>query len=41
LCGWLYGFIYEVQADIEKLVFRTKPENKGKFITDGVWAKCR
>ena len=41
LCGWLFGFIFEVQADIEKFVFRTRPENKDKFIQDGVWARCR
>jgi len=41
LVGWLIGFTFEVAADVEKFVFRTKPENKGKFIQDGVWALCR
>lgn len=39
--GWIVGFSFEVSADVEKFVFRTKPENKGKFICDGVWARCR
>ena len=32
LAGWFTGFIFEVEADVEKFVFRTNPENKGKFI---------
>lgn len=32
LLGWFVGFMFEVAADVEKFVFRTKPENKGKFI---------
>jgi len=41
MVGWFVGFTFEVAADVEKFVFRTKPENKGKFIQDGVWALCR
>ena len=41
LAGWFTGFIFEVTADVEKFVFKTRPENKGKFIQDGVWALCR
>jgi len=41
LLGWFIGFAFEVSADVEKFVFRTRPENKGKFIQDGVWSLCR
>jgi len=41
LAGWLCGFMFEVSADVEKFVFRSNSENKGKFIHDGVWALCR
>jgi len=32
MAGWFIGFTFEVAADVEKFVFRIKPENKGKFI---------
>ena len=38
---WLFGFVFEVIADRQKSTFRSKPENKGRFITTGLWAKSR
>eukprot|EP01061_Rhynchopus_euleeides_P013954 TRINITY_DN24220_c0_g1_i1.p2 TRINITY_DN24220_c0_g1~~TRINITY_DN24220_c0_g1_i1.p2 ORF type:complete len:287 (+),score=96.88 TRINITY_DN24220_c0_g1_i1:56-916(+) len=39
--GWSAGFLLEALADVQKFVFRCNPENKGKFITEGVWKYCR
>lgn len=41
VAGWIFGFVFEVTADIEKFCFRCDPANKNKFIKDGVWAYCR
>jgi len=38
---WVAGFVIEVMADRQKLAFRAKPENKGKFINTGLWAWSR
>ena len=38
---FIYGFYTEVKADNEKSKFRSAPENRGKFITTGLWAKSR
>ena len=38
---WLFGFAFEVIADRQKTQFRARPENKGKFIQSGLWAKSR
>lgn len=38
---WLGGFGIEVVADRQKREFRKKPENKGKFISTGLWAWSR
>jgi len=38
---WAAGFLIEVIADAQKGAFRDKAENKGKFITDGLWAYSR
>jgi len=38
---FLYGFITEIVADMQKTAFRSIPENKDKFITTGLWAKSR
>ena len=35
---WLAGFILEVIADRQKTAFRADPENRGKFISSGLWA---
>lgn len=35
---WVVGFLIEVVADAQKNAFRAKPENKGRFITTGLWA---
>lgn len=35
---WLFGFIIEVTADTQKRLWRRKPENKGRFITTGLWS---
>merc|ERR1719331_1742535 len=41
LVTWIFAFIIEVAADVEKFVFRCNPENKGKFITTGTWKYSR
>lgn len=38
---WIVGFAIEVIADRQKSAFRSKPENKGRFITTGLWAWSR
>lgn len=38
---WIFGFGFEVIADNQKNTFRANPENKGKFIQTGLWAKSR
>ncbi len=38
---WLVGFSIEVVADRQKSQFRAKPENKGRFITSGLWSWSR
>ncbi len=35
---WVVGFLIEVVADAQKNAFRARPENKGRFITTGLWA---
>ena len=35
---WGIGFVIEVLADRQKTQFRAIPENKGKFITSGLWS---
>jgi steroid 5-alpha reductase family enzyme len=38
---WLTGFAIEVIADRQKSAFNAKPENKGKFISTGLWSWSR
>ena len=38
---WVIGFAIEVVADAQKSRFRADPENKGKFIQSGLWARSR
>ena len=38
---WLIGFCIEVIADRQKSVFRSKPENRDRFISHGLWAWSR
>ncbi|MBE0528989.1 MAG: DUF1295 domain-containing protein [Thermoleophilia bacterium] len=38
---WVIGFSIEVVADIQKSRFKANPENKGKFIQTGLWARSR
>jgi len=41
LAVWLFGFVIEVVADMQKSNFRADPENRGKFIDNGLWARSR
>jgi steroid 5-alpha reductase family enzyme len=41
LLVWVFGFAIEVMADAQKSRFRADPENKGKFIHTGLWARSR
>ncbi len=38
---FLFGFIIEIVADYQKTLFRSKPINKNKFITTGLWSFSR
>lgn len=38
---WVLGFGIEVLADAQKNRFKANPENKGKFINTGLWARSR
>lgn len=38
---WVIGFAIEVVADAQKSRFNANPENKGKFIQTGLWARSR
>jgi len=38
---WIVGLVIEVTADVQKRLWRSKPENKGRFITSGLWAWSR
>ncbi|MHA2291170.1 MAG: DUF1295 domain-containing protein [Candidatus Hodarchaeales archaeon] len=41
LLVWIIGFLFEAVADYQKNKFRSVPENKGKFITTGLWSISR
>lgn len=38
---WLTGFSLEVIADRQKSAFNARPENKGRFISTGLWSWSR
>jgi steroid 5-alpha reductase family enzyme len=38
---WVFGFAIEVVADAQKSRFRAVPQNKGRFIHTGLWARSR
>ena len=38
---WIIGFGIEVTADRQKSIFKENPDNKGKFISSGLWAYSR
>lgn len=38
---WLAGFAIEVIADRQKSAFNARPENKGRFISTGLWSWSR
>jgi steroid 5-alpha reductase family enzyme len=38
---WLFGFSIEVLADAQKSRFKADPQNKGKFISSGLWSWSR
>jgi steroid 5-alpha reductase family enzyme len=41
LAIWLAGFLIETVADLQKTRFKNDPDNKGKFISTGLWAWSR
>lgn len=38
---WIIGFAIEAVADAQKTKFAANPDNKGKFIQTGLWARSR
>jgi steroid 5-alpha reductase family enzyme len=38
---WIIGFTFEAAADYQLTQFKSKPENKGKIITIGLWQYSR
>ena len=41
LLVWVFGFVIEVAADMQKSRFNADPSNKGKFIQTGLWSRSR
>lgn len=41
LLVWALGFFFELVSDVQKSQFKANPDNKGKFIQDGLWAWSR
>lgn len=41
LCIWIFGFSFEAIGDFQLLQFKSKPANKGKIITTGLWRYTR
>ena len=39
--AWLKGFIIETVSDYQKYIFKKNPDNKGKFISKGLWKYSR
>lgn len=38
---WLFGYVFEVIADLQKYRFKSNSDNKGKFIRLGLWSVSR
>ena len=38
---WIFGFVFEVVADMQKSRFRADPDNENEFIRTGLWARSR
>uniref|UniRef100_H2Z7C9 Uncharacterized protein n=1 Tax=Ciona savignyi TaxID=51511 RepID=H2Z7C9_CIOSA len=38
---WIFGLLFEVTADFQKLLFRSNPDNAGNFINTGLWSISR
>jgi len=38
---WLFGMVFEILADKQKLAFKQDPANDGKFISSGLWRLSR
>ena len=39
--AWLKGFIIETAADYQKYIFKKNPDNRGRFISTGLWKYSR
>ena len=38
---WIIGFFFEFTADLQMMLFKKKPENKGKIMKEGLWKLSR
>ena len=38
---WIIGFTFEAGGDLQLMLFKSKPENKGKLLTKGFWKYTR
>lgn len=38
---WIIGFSFEAGGDLQLMIFKSKPENKGKLLTKGFWKYTR
>ena len=38
---WLFGFLFEVISDYQKIKFNNNPNNQGQFISKGLWSLSR
>lgn len=41
LCVWLVGFFFEAVGDYQLLMFKRRPENRGRIMTSGLWSLTR
>ncbi len=41
ICVWLVGFFFEAVGDYQLVMFKRRPENRGRIMTSGLWSLTR